>query len=868
MRSPSININAFVGYEQAVEVLGLSDTPLTSYSRCPVCKKQVLRMAVDPLGGFRYRCTHCDTNLDTIQLLSRARDIPIAEAVHVFAQRCPGMPPQAKTSMLDAYQLNLRKAEELLALLKHGTEQLAWSPTLAWSAALAALKVDKGGSPAMSHDMFKGVLSGIRRSDLQAIYPGLKIKSPTRYVPYEFVALPLCDVFNRPRTLRLFDKDGLEHVARIPVTPYGGLVDKLKEDGDDGLAFLDLLKAHERDVFAVHGARSAMQLMCMALFDAAQTIPIVGWSDKGTNAWQAINADRVIFWSDKLSADLFRHAMACTNGYVAIQPDVQDIVPGGTTSDYLQRAMTGQWVSAVAGSARKWPEALAVFLLSMGEQAAITELSQLHISNTLAHTVIQAAPEKSRDRLSRLFGYLEAPIVVNVDGTSIEQVGTVWNEVTTGLGNNVMILDAAVYLDSIQVDSADARTVHGTVVRNDSVLPFYVDYDEITNKFDTWLEDFLISHDQPAPIVSPRWRRGRKNLYLVAQAFHNPPVQRLIDSVGWADNLGHVFPGFRIHDGEVIDEAACGIARTTNRLPGESATIPNINVQPTESQFNVSSITTVLWGILGSIITNLLSKKIDREMRGIAVMLAEDDAGFHAVQAVSDMLGLPMHKFTNAADAMALDVGHGLPPVIDARRADRVSVASYIQQPGERSTLMMVRDASVFRELSQAGWIVVAGYAQATRLDMLDVVRDTFFRWLSELDVIDTPTSVRRTLDTLPRFFGKFAATMAKSAKEVVGGDEMYRTVASDRVLAPYLFIESEKTEAAQAKSRAGELFKIGVRNMGKSWTSAGFAKIDIDKVSGLLRRTGHLRQLSTSCLSIPAVKWDEAKTCWEKLRP
>ena len=827
-----------------------------------------MRMAIDPLGGNRFYCTHCRMNCDSIQLFARGKDVTLRQAVLDLSTRV-SLPTNAVRWWFPKWKERVcDPMSRVISVLEDGRNAIATRAESAWIEALMALRSWVGTDYTTLARAVATSVSAVSRRDLENAMSPWEF-STGKYRDKFLIVIPFCDVFNRPRTLMLFNHLAVSWTVKLPLYQASDTRSKVI---DAGLCFLDQLEREEDVVFAVGDPRLALQMRCHHAFNNIEPIPIIGYlPETGITSWSQVRARRTIFWEPELSVDLFRQAKMADHAFVAMQPGYE-----GIDFPEISKSLVGfnvdVWRRMVTDSAVPWREALINWLLSLPEDTAISAVEELNLTATEAEDLVDIATGVQEAKLVELFGVAKQAQTVFVDGREISQAGGTWTEVSR-LGPK-LILDATIFLDRVQHPlSGGPETVVGYITREDTVIPFRDNLEEVQGNTPGWLTKKLLEEGQALPQISPVWSR---RLFRIAQAINNPPTVPCVDHVGYVDGVGMVFPRFVVKDGRFI-KGDKEPNLLDNAIPGQSLEPPNFPVTIPASAFDPEGPSVSVWGMVAMILANLEAQRFGAENKGLLVY-APDSGPHETMLQVSKSLDLPIYEYTSDMDVTSVDRGHALPVVVDARNLpqEHTTLTRYLFNPKPKSLMLLVSDLSPWKETSLAGWQVLAAGNPATAAFPFDCVPRAMFAGLKWLHETMNSRSSKLPLDVMYHtLFDELRpdgpvpadniATIVGRLDERLIGDVGWDTTDADRSLYSLFYMYDQKRIKIDA---AEGILSVPAGGLLTQFRKLTGCLVRLEDITYDLRRAGMLRGLPGKGIEIDVSDWHSIRRQYDKLMP
>lgn len=534
---------------------------------CPLCGRPSFTIYKDPLSGNStwLRCKSCRFSGDTIETYQRISRSPnaataIREArsnglcdapmdkitpVHIqgYLETCPGY----RAKVLDIW--NRVKLEALNdptpELIRHVQSKHLW---YGWR---------RG-----PHTQMTQFLGGAMRYTVDSLFMRHFNKRILPKRGYGVVmVVPYQDVPGRICGLRFI---GLDDEFDVPMTPV-----KIKNP-EGGLALLDVLDGVEKTVFAVSHLDFALQLHKYNLINCFTPLKLVSYTDATTRqAWDSVNAEKIIFWSDEIDWRLFRQAKQLKNAWITGHPYLT--AAKQNVSIYLSSRAPEIVLRSLESHALPWPQFVANWALDKKrtpEEIQATFSAASFTAEDIA-TVIGACLPGDLNKLQHLLepAIVTGPEILIVHGRPvIDRVGG-WCHITRH-GESV-ITDAKVKLESESTESGMGEVCwNGQIHYSGQVIPFTGEpYRKIDKDPEKWLQEKTAQAGLGYPKFDRYWASQFINLVKEMNKGHKKT--KTIDRLGKHDNVIR-FPNFVICGGEFTkvdypvstsDAPACEIER-------------------------------------------------------------------------------------------------------------------------------------------------------------------------------------------------------------------------------------------------------------------------------------------------------------------
>lgn len=318
---------------------------------------------------------------------------------------------------------------------------------------------------------------------------------------------------------------------------------------EGGIAMLDLLDAYEKYVIAVDDPHLALQLHRRRFIEFDQPIKLVAYNRQTKAAWRSVNADKVVFWNNKISVKLFEQARRVANGYISTKHWYHTISGSLSKSSQLPQSLL---ISEVEKSARPWPEVFVQWVTEPDrtETEAIYAFEQLSFTPSEKDLIILAASEIERFKLETLMGAHHRPRTVSVNGLNIMEKGGQW--IVAQLKSEIPITEATIHIEEeIVYPKQGTSSLAGYIVHCGQRVQFTSPTKLMQLNPAAWLTE--VAHK--AGLGTPRVdRRFARHLIDIAQAFANPRVKVISEQADPVDQCIGGFSRFNIIKGGSADQ--------------------------------------------------------------------------------------------------------------------------------------------------------------------------------------------------------------------------------------------------------------------------------------------------------------------------
>ena len=810
-------------------------------------------------------------NCDSIQLYSVGKNIPLQQAVRELGTRV-SLPSNAIRILFPKWKREIcDPMTNLIACLERGRRELIINSQSAWSEMMRNMNIFMGSDPGTLSRTVAKFLCGVSRTRLAAaIDPWTFNRGCSKQ--FHYVVLPFCDVFNRPRSLLLFDRRG---VSWDTVLPLYEITESLGRIQDTGLCFLDQLRHEEEVVFAVGDPRLALQLQVHHSFNSMESLPLVGYTaTTGQSSWNQVRSREIVFWAPKLNADLFKQARYANNAFVATRPNYE-LYGDEKRLQALIGFQVDTWRQDVKASAKPWRKALVDWLLDLPEDEALEAVEYLDLTATEAEELLEGLEGHQEAKLIELFGVSKQSQAVTVDGRTIMQAEGKWVEMHR-MGPK-LVLDGTIYLDRVQHSmSGGDETVVGFITREGTVIPFHDKLSEVQENTTGWLTRILMAEGQPIPQIAPVWSR---RLFQVAQAFHNPVTVQCVDRVGYIESIGTVFPNFVIKDGKFLqNEKEVGLLDSA--VPGQDIEAPEFPVEIPQEAFEDNPVSVSAWTLISFILSNMEAQRFGAENKGILVYAPDtDDAPYVAAMQLAKNLSLPVYEYTADMDLLAVDKGHVLPIVVDARKlpVDRMTLSQYLFDPNPKSLMLIVSDLSPWKEVSLAGWLLAACQRSPLEKFPFDKASDILFSGLDWLYKTRSSKSSMLSLKLLQSGItnnikcsrsvpADNLTSLVNRVKRSSMGDIKWDTLDSDRSLTPFFYMYGVKDLKVDDDATGVLTIPSGV--LLPQFRHLTGCEIQSSHITYALRKAGMLRGMPGCHIAIDVSDWHSHLRQYKNLMP
>lgn len=842
-------------------------------ARCPACEQVSLEMYDDPLGGHRFVCRSCRFSVSSVELYAHVHGLDLLAAGRQLGreQTLPGL---ALIKWLPAWINRVARPQaRLIELLAAGRARLD-APEHEWLAALDALqaRADTGTHP-VGRTLPQGV-AGIQRTELHAaIQPWTQTLRTGNKRFTTMLVIPFCDIYNRPRSLAIFDSRGRAWHCMLPLThvielPPGTCWENRV---DAGLCFLDELPGAVETVYAVEGGRWALQLFTME----REPFHVVGWHrDTGRASWSNMRARQTILWSPQPDVHLFKQAMLADHGHVAMEPALPGDTPGDMQSR-LRELGADAWRRQVDAAARPWPVALADWLSRRNEKQVSKDLALINPNRADAERLVDGTTDPGlKLRLAHALNILEVPRSIWFREQTLTQVAGRWT--AQGRRSFTNVLSVELHIDKIQQPIAAGKPyVTGYVRVGLTTQPFHEPLDRVQDDTARWLRDFCVGHGLTLPLVDARWRN---HLFDIALAFCNPPTVTCAGRVGYEPAYGgYVFPQFVLRDGQVDREAVPEIAGT--RIPGGQLEPPTVPARLPADLFTPTDANTMFWALLMAMAGNALAQQLDLEPRGVVVEAPNSPQAPGRPQRtiVNIACGLDLPVYNNPkTDLRSLDVGHLLPPVVDGRRLERTARVPYLYDLRPKSLLLLTESLEGWRCPTLGGWISVASLpepaapvapeqAAGALLSLLQQLNSDGYDQMPHLD--DLAASLLIQLPPRRVCRDGNVQELIHRVQQCLGGDKAWECGEAERALFP-LLSELRWSDRMHSYTHDDGVVSLPLSRLVPAINTFPGAKLKPADLKHRLKKHGLLEPSANHRLNIAVDTWDAKRALHERMLP
>lgn len=516
---------------------------------CPLCKQPSLTVYRDPRTRRSkwLRCSSCRFSGDTIETFQRiSRSPSLAEAIYTAKKNglCEASKekfnPASIQTYVDTYPNYRNQISEIWDRLSRGTLENP-SPELIRHAQRQHLWHGWLTGP---HKRMTRFLGGAERRTVDDLF---RSNFGKRILPKKgfgtVLAVPYQDVPGRICGMRFL---GQETHLDVPLFP-----DK-QDSPEGGLAMLDALDGAEKTVFAVSRLDFALQFHRLNFANRQTPLKMIAYNDETHTSWDAVNAERVVFWSDEIDWRLFRQAKRFENGWISAYPRLRESKK--EIYIYTRDQTPEVTLNMIDTAAVPWPRFIAEWMTDKQRNPVELRatLSSLLFSSGEVERILAECPEKDRSDLRELFSETASrgPETIFIQNKQVAERADGWYSVTRD--GDSLITDAVVKLTHEAVDTGMGDVYwYGSInYRKHQVIFTGEPYWKIDKDPLGWLQEKLARVGLGYPRFDKSWARNFTNL---VKTFSEKQLQivQVTDRLGLNKSGEIIFPGFSLKDGAV-----------------------------------------------------------------------------------------------------------------------------------------------------------------------------------------------------------------------------------------------------------------------------------------------------------------------------
>ncbi len=543
------DLSSYFSYDRILAVAGVSvKGAVPDITACPLCKRPSLTVYRDPLSTRAkwLRCSFCRFSGDTIETYQRiSRSSTLVEAIRTACKNglCDAsaekFTPVNIQNYEDAYPRFRERVSNVWNKLSRGMIEDP-SPELIRYAQSKHLWQGWMTDP---HKRMAQFLGGAERRTVDDMFVANFGK---RALPKRGFSLVLAaanqDVPGRICGITFI---GSEEDLIAPLTPFK------MDSPEGGLAMLDALDGSEKTVYALSRLDFALQFQRLNFTNQDTPLKMVVYNNDTRNAWNAVNAERIVFWNDEIDWCLFKQAKR-ENGWISDHPRLstakRDI--NIYVNDTTPEAMLGK----MSAAALPWARFLACWLTDKRRNPLEIRgtLSSVNLTEAEVKQVIDECPERQRDALKELLeeAVPKGPESIHMRGRNVVERTDGWYS-TSPSGEN-LVTDAIVRLTHEAVDTGAGEVFwYGEIkYRNNRVLFAGESFHTIDKDPLKWLQDKLSRTGLGYPRFDKSWTSNFTNL--IKSFSPNAEIVQITDRLGLNDSGDILFPCFSIRKGEIM----------------------------------------------------------------------------------------------------------------------------------------------------------------------------------------------------------------------------------------------------------------------------------------------------------------------------
>lgn len=373
----------------------------------------------------------------------------------------------------------------------------------------------------------------------------------------KILVVPYNDLPGRISSFRFYYMKGtqlLSHDALVPCSQ------------ERGLFMLDSVRPATDMVIAVDDPLFAFQVQNHSMLAGMTPRAIVAYSSCDTN-WNAVIADKVIFWTQELTLSLFKAIRRVHGGMISVAPDAVDRVK------FMRRSSICEWTSDILARSVPWVPAFSAWIRSVNRDEAVFALREMEITSTQQRELIDSITNSDeRVMVKELVEATRKARSVIHRGSEVSERDDCWYCTVPGSRTERLVSDVVIRLTGTIKITGEGNYYTGFIVRNGVQKRFYASTELADRECKKWVEDFCIENDMGFPEIAQSW--GPRLLSL-ARAFSGElETGQQCGKVGWSQDLGaFVLPKRVVRDGRIEIEGGVPVpSYPCQRVTGSSLT--------------------------------------------------------------------------------------------------------------------------------------------------------------------------------------------------------------------------------------------------------------------------------------------------------
>jgi len=589
---PTANLSRTVPYTSLFKSFGIEvQGVLPEIVKCPVCHEHRMIVYADPnsyeeSGTWTY-CKNCKFCGDTIELYCEVHKIDdIREAIRKLISKRLCLVPQELelTYLVETYINTSIKNRKLV--------QQAWEKyRSSMQTPLADVKDYLAGNNLMLNSARPGdmeVLNHIGCATIKEIrkFTG-RMDIPKRGLAHSIV-LPFHDVPGRVSKFRY---------SSVSRTYHQSIKTTERSNSDGGIAFLDTLELNEDTILAFDDHVIALKLIRNFGNDLdRKRIKIIAYNEDTSTTWKLVRANKVIFYTQYITAELFSHLKAVQNAYITLLPNLDDL------EHYIQEYTSSYVANAIAVKAKPWKKFFVDWVLNPDvddtDISAVTSKLQLLPKDRIELEALCSASK--RPLFNTKLGKQMITGIVYVGRSTVESREDGWYDVTRK-GVEAVICDSPFVIDYIIIDERTKNKYYaGKIFYKGNEIPFFNEEKDIIGNAIAWLRNTLLEAKIGYPIVHKDWKASL--IAISTQLYGSPRIVSKSKRMGFNENTKEiVFPKFTLKNGQFYGDDTPFVGSNTlpaaTMLPPRNAAIDNPTIfQPSNNSmcFHLAALAATL----------------------------------------------------------------------------------------------------------------------------------------------------------------------------------------------------------------------------------------------------------------------------------
>ena len=359
----------------------------------------------------------------------------------------------------------------------------------------------------------------------------------------DILILPFYDVPGRIASFRAYYVSGRKLQSRDIPLSYAS---------EHGLYLLNGIRLDTEAVLAVDDPMLAFKIQNRCILTNLVPWPVVAYTTKSTR-WDVVTAEKIVFFAEDFSTDLFAIACNTPNAYICKPPKEFDI------HRKLLYCSPRSWMAEILQYSVHWKTALATWLChGIQRDEAAAALEKLSLTPAVRKELVDSLNDvESKKMLSEFMSSSAYAKRLTFEGSKISERRGKWYTTVPSTNSEYLVSDCLIRFTGT-VRAGDENYYTGEVVRNNVRKKLFVRTDLPRGSQKSWLEDFCLKNGLGCPEISPAWER---RLFAVARAFSGELPNEVLDpKVGWSRDLTTFrLPNRVVHDGNILDEVGTPI---------------------------------------------------------------------------------------------------------------------------------------------------------------------------------------------------------------------------------------------------------------------------------------------------------------------